>query len=42
MNDKTLDGYYSDGINLSELWIDEDGNITQKKIHTYSKEGKQE
>ena len=26
------DGYYFDGKNLYELWMDEDGNITQKKI----------
>ena len=26
MKDKTLDGYYYDGKNLYELWIDEDGN----------------
>ena len=29
---KTLDGYYFDGKNLYELWMDEDGNITQKKM----------
>ena len=30
-----------DGKTIWELWIDEDGNITQKKMkyHTYSKEG---
>jgi len=29
---KTIHGYYMDGKTLRELWIDEDGNITQKKI----------
>ena len=42
MKKKTLHGYYYNGKSLYELWIDDDGNITQKKIHTYSKEGKQE
>jgi hypothetical protein len=30
---KTLNGYYIDGKgNIFELWMDKDGNITQKKI----------
>jgi hypothetical protein len=29
---KTLHGYYLDGKTIWELWIDEDGNITQKKM----------
>tara|TARA_R100000781_G_scaffold64370_1_gene40658 strand:+ start:934 stop:1038 length:105 start_codon:yes stop_codon:yes gene_type:complete len=29
---KTLHGYYCDGKTIWELWIDEDGNITQKKM----------
>ena len=32
MKKKTLHGYYHDGKSLYELWIDDDGNITQKKI----------
>ena len=27
-----LHGYYYDGKTLYELWIDDDGNITQKKM----------
>ena len=29
---KMLHGYYYDGKTLYELWIDDDGNITQKKV----------
>jgi len=29
---KTLHGYYFDGKTSYELWMDEDGNITQKKM----------
>ena len=29
---KMLHGYYYDGKTLYELWIEDDGNITQKKM----------
>ena len=32
MKNKTLCGYYCAKGIIWELWIDEDGNITQKKI----------
>ena len=35
MKKKELHGYYYDGKTLYELWIDEKGNITQKKIKNY-------
>jgi hypothetical protein len=35
MKNKTLHGYYYNGKSLYELWIDDDGNITQKKIKDY-------
>ena len=31
MKKKKLHGYYYDGKTLYELWIDEEGNITQRK-----------
>ena len=31
MKKKKLHGYYFDGKTLYELWIDDEGNITQRK-----------